>query len=179
MTRTAFFALPFLLLCAAGPAPAESTDRAVHEAEIAADVASVWRAFTTPEGLRSWMAPLADIELTVGGKMRANYNAEGELGDETTIVNTILAFDPERMLSLKATGFPKGFPYEEVARETWSVFYFESAGPERTKITIAGLGYTDDPKSQEMRSTFAAANAWSLQQLEKALTDARTASDQR
>ena len=61
--------------------------------------------------------------------------------------------------------------HEGAARGTWSVFYFEELGPKRTKITVVGLGYTDDPQSKEMRAGFAAANAWSLKQLAAALED--------
>ena len=64
--------------------------RVVYETEIDADIDAVWNAFTTNDGLQSWMAPLVEIELVVGGKMKANYNAKGRIGDDTTIENTIL-----------------------------------------------------------------------------------------
>ena len=143
--------------------------RVVYEVDIDADLGAVWTAFTTVDGLKSWMAPVVDIELTVGGKMRANYNPDGKLGDATTIENTILAFDPKRMLVLKATGFPEGFPFEDAAKGTWSIFYFSAPEPGRTHITVVGLGYTDDPKSVQMRSFFAAANEHSFKSLNRAL----------
>lgn len=148
---------------------ADDYGRVTYEAEIEADIDAVWTAFTTSDGLKSWMAPLVDIELAVGGKMRANYNAEGELGDASTIENTILAFDPGRMLVLKATGFPEGFPFEDVAKDTWSIFYFSAPEPGRTHVTVVGLGYTEDPKSVQMRSFFAAGNDHSFGNLRKAL----------
>ena len=165
-TAAALFSLACLIVAA--PALADGP-RAVYEIELEASVDRVWAAFSTSEGLQSWMAPLAEIDLAVGGTIRANYNAEGAIGDSTTIVNTILAFDPGRMLSLKATGFPEGFPYVEAARTTWSVFYFTGVAPLRTRITVVGLGYTDDEQSQEMRSFFATANEHSLKGLAVAL----------
>ena len=150
-------------------------DRAVYETEIDADIDAVWEAFTTQEGLRSWMAPLVEIDLAVGGKMRANYNPEGEIGDSTTIENTILCFDPRRMLSLKVAKFPEGFPFEEAAKETWSVFYFEALPSSRTKITVVGLGYTDSEDSQRMRGFFATANQHSLDKLNEVLKQAGSA----
>ena len=157
----------------AGPwvstAPIDDHGRVVYEAEIDAEIEAVWQAFTTSEGLRSWMAPLVDIDLAVGGKMRANYDPKGELGDPSTIENTILAYDPLHMLSLKATGFPEGFPFEEAAKTTWSVFYFTETAGSRTKVTVVGLGYTDDEKSQQMRSFFAVANKHSFEKLHEAL----------
>ena len=143
--------------------------RVVYETEIDADIDDVWSAFTTNNGLRTWMAPLVEIELAVGGKMKANYNPKGKIGDPTTIENTILSFDPKRMLSLKATKFPKGFPFEDAAKTAWSVFYFSKLPSSRTKITVVGLGYTNDQQSQKMRSFFASANKHSLDKLNKIL----------
>jgi hypothetical protein len=35
--------------------------------------AQVWRLFTTSEGLRRWEAPVASIDLRVGGLMQSSY----------------------------------------------------------------------------------------------------------
>lgn len=157
-----------LIVCAVATA---DDDRVVYEAEIDADIESVWTAFTTNEGLRAWMAPLVEIELAVGGKMKANYDADGRIGDAATIEHTILSFDPKRMLSLKTTGLPERFPFKEAARSTWSVFYFSELPSSRTKITVVGLGYTDDEASQRMRSFFGTANKLSLDKLNEALKE--------
>ena len=146
--------------------------REVMEVEIDAGVDQVWNAFTTTDGLKMWVSPLVEVDLRVGGKWRANYNAEGKLGDETTIENTILSYDPKRMLSLKATGFPKDFPFAEAAKEAWTVFYFSSLSESRTKITVVGLGYNDSEQSQKMRSFFKVANKYSLDKLNAALKPA-------
>ena len=144
-------------------------NRVVYETEIDADIHAVWNAFTTNEGLATWMAPLVEIELVIGGKMKANYNANGKIGDPTTIENTILSFDPKRMISLKATKFPKDFPFEDAATSTWSVFYFSELTSSRTKIIVVGLGYMDDEQSKKMRSFFSNANKHSLDRLNEAL----------
>ncbi len=143
--------------------------RVVFEMEVGGSVQDVWNAFTTSDGLKSWMAPVVEIDFRVGGKMRSNYNSAGKLGDETTIENTILCYDPQRMLALKATGFPAGFPFVEAAKGTWTVFYFERVSESRTKITVVGLGYTDSEQSQKMKSFFATANKYSLEKLDEAL----------
>lgn len=143
--------------------------RELFEVEIDASVDDVWKAFTTTEGLKSWVAPLADIDFKVGGKWRANYNKDGELGDSATIENTILCYDPKRMISLKATGFPESFPFADAAKETWSVFYFASVSSSKTKITVVGLGYNDSEQSKKMRSFFETANKYSMDQLSAAL----------
>ena len=145
------------------------TSRVVNEFEIEASIDDVWRAFTTTEGLKKWTAPLAEIDFKVGGKWRANYNADGELGDENTIENTILCYDPKRMISMKATKFPAGFEFTEAASKTWSVFYFQRLSDSKTKITIVGLGYDDSEQSKKLREFFKPANEFTMGQLKAAL----------
>ena len=43
----------------------------------------------------------ADVDLKVGGKMLTHYDPKGRIGDPDTIENTILSFEPKRMLSIK------------------------------------------------------------------------------
>ena len=69
----------------------------------------VWQAFTTREGQESWQVSHADIDLRVGGLMRTHYNPEGRIGDEDTINNEVLSYDPERMLSFRIVRPPKQF----------------------------------------------------------------------
>ena len=137
----------------------------VHEGIVNAPIGAVWKAFTTREGLESWMVPHAEIDLKVGGKMRTHYDPDGVIGDPKTIENTILSFDPPRMLSLKATKPPAGFPYKDAIKGTWSVLYFEELGPKRTRITVRGMGYRDNEQSQKMREFFELGNAWTLARL--------------
>ncbi|MEO1523972.1 MAG: SRPBCC domain-containing protein [Planctomycetota bacterium] len=164
--------LALVFVCCISRASRADDHRVVDEFEIEASVDDVWAAFTTTEGLKSWVAPLAEIDFRVGGKWRANYSEGGTLGDANTIENTILCFDPKRMLSIKATGFPENFPFKEVAKKTWSVFYFDSLGDSKTKITIVGLGYDDSEASQKMRAFFKPANKYSMDKLKSALEPA-------
>ncbi len=168
MLRNAILlAISAQFVCAS--AHGQDDKRLVDQFEIDASVDAVWNAFTTTDGLKLWVAPLADIDFRVGGKWRANYNKDGKLGDATTIENTILCYDPKRMLSIKATGFPKGFEFVDAAKETWSVFYFTEVSDTKTRIEIVGLGYTDSEQSKKMRAFFKPANKYSMDQLKAAL----------
>ena len=142
-------------------------NRELIETEVEASIDEVWNAFTTTSGLQTWCAPLVEIDLKVGGKMKANYDLKGEIGDANTIENTILCFDPKRMLSLKATKAPEGFPFPNAIKEVWTVMYFEKVSPNKTKITLVGLGYTDTEESKKMRGFFAAANNYELDKLKE------------
>jgi uncharacterized protein YndB with AHSA1/START domain len=165
---TSAFILAAVPAVAQEPAPAPGS-RVVFVAELEAGIDEVWDAFTTNEGLRMWMAPLVEIDLAVGGTIRSSYDPGGNLGDDGTITNTILAYDSKRMLALKATGYPDGFPFAEAARETWSVFYFDAVSSSKTAVTIVGLGYTDSEESIKLRAFFEPANAELLRRLGVAL----------
>jgi len=137
-----------------------------HEGIVEASVDRVWAAFTTSDGLRSWLAPHAEIELRVGGLMRTNYNPKGQLGDPGTIENMILSFEPQRMISIKVAKPPANFPFPNAVREMWTVLYFSPAGPARTTVREVTLGFGPDPESQRMRAFFNKGNASTLSQLQ-------------
>ncbi len=136
-----------------------------HGAIVDAPVDQVWAAFTTKEGLESWMAAKAEIELRVGGKMRTRYAADGTLGDAWTIENTILSFEPERMISIRATKCPEGFPYTKAIQSMWSVVRFEDLEVNRTRFTVTSMGFGDDEESKKMREHFDKGNAWTVEKL--------------
>lgn len=154
-------------LLVATTAAAQNISPLVSEGVVNATPAQVWAAWTTGEGLRSWMAPVADIDLRVGGLMRANYSATGSVDDEGAIHNTVLSFEPERMLSIRVATFPKGFPFPNAIRNMWTVILLSPVEGGRTHVHAASLGFTADEESQKMRAFFEQGNALTLQELQK------------
>lgn len=161
------FVLAFLLLAAPHLSAAQDTTRVVTDGVVNATPAQVWAAWTTSDGLRSWMAPVADIDLRVGGLMRANYTATGSLDDEGAIHNTVLSFEPERMLSIKVAKFPKNFPFPNAIRNMWTVIILSPLDGGRTLVHSASLGFAPDAESQQMRAFFERGNAITLEELQK------------
>jgi WD40 repeat protein/uncharacterized protein YndB with AHSA1/START domain len=137
-----------------------------HEVIVAAPARDVWAAFTTKEGIESWMLPHAEIDLRVGGKMLTHYNPRGVIGDPDTIENTILSFEPERVFSIKATKPPASFKLKEAIRDMWTVVRLEPVGEGRTRVTCTGMGYHDDEGSRKLREHFEMGNAWTLRKLQ-------------
>jgi uncharacterized protein YndB with AHSA1/START domain len=150
-----------------GSADAQDVSPVVHEGIVEAPLDAVWAAWTTSEGLRSWMAPHAEIDLRVGGRMRANYNAQGTLGDPQTIENTVLSFEPKRMLSIKVAKAPAGFPFPNAIQRMWSIVYVEAVAPGRTRVREVSLGFDAGEESQKMRAFFNQGNATTLKQLQR------------
>jgi uncharacterized protein YndB with AHSA1/START domain len=66
---------------------AQDDNRLVHEAIVNAPLDQVWAAFTTREGLESWMAAHAEIELKLGGTMKTQYDPKGTIDDAKAIEN--------------------------------------------------------------------------------------------
>jgi uncharacterized protein YndB with AHSA1/START domain len=160
-----FFAL---LTAAAGcfAAAAWGAEPQVTDGFVNAPVAEVWRIFTTSEGFLATGAAQAEVRLAVGGEIRSHYDPKGKLGDAETIVNEILAYEPERMLAIRIKQAPASFPHRDAVAGTWTVIYFAPAG-EMTQVRIVGLGYNDSPASQAMRKFFAEGNRWTLDHIAK------------
>ena len=156
-----------LAISAGGAAHAQILDPIVHEATIEAPIAVVWEAWTTSEGLRSWMAPHAEIDARIGGIMRSNYNAAEGLDGPNAIENVVLSLEPYRMLSFRVSKAPDDFPFPNAVKHMWSVLYLDELGPDETHIRIVSAGFGSDEESQNMRAFFVRGNAFTLEQLER------------
>lgn len=139
----------------------------VTEGFINAPTPEVWRIFTTAEGYKQTGVAHAEVDLKIGGTIRTHYDPKGRLGDAKTIVNEILAYEPERMLAIRIKQAPADFQFSTAIPGTWTVIYLTPAGANMTQVRIIGLGYTDDAQSQAMRKFFADGNRWTLDHIAK------------
>jgi len=73
------------------------------------------------------------------------------------------------MISNRPTKFTTGFPFVEAAKKQWSIFYFQKLSSARTKITLVGLGYTNDDQSKKLKEFFVAGNKLSIAKLKASL----------
>ena len=146
---------------------AHAAEPQVTEGFINAATPEVWRIFTTAEGYKQTGVAHAEVDLKIGGTIRTHYDPKGQLGDAKTIVNEILAYEPERMLAIRIKQAPADFPYKDAIAGTWSVIYLTPAGDNMTQVRIIGLGYTDQPQSEAMRKFFAEGNRWTLDHIAK------------
>ena len=150
-----------------GVCRAQDDKRLIHEGIVNAPLDQVWAAFTTREGLESWMAAHAEIELKLGGTMKTQYDPKGTIDDAKAIENTILSYEPTRMLSFKVTKAPQGFPFPNGIRNMWTVVYFEVQGEKATRVRVVSMGFGNDDESKKMRQFFNRGNAFTLQLLQK------------
>lgn len=137
------------------------------EATINATQTELWAAFTTREGMESWMVARADVDLKIGGSMRTLYSKDGVLGDENTISSEFISLDSPRMYSTRITKPPKKFPFMNAWKSVWTVVYFEPVTANTTKVTVRMRGYDESEESQKMREFFVRGNQYTLDSLAK------------
>ena len=154
-------------------APAAGEGRITSEGIIEAPVATVWDLWTTRKGLESCIVARAEIDLKVGGKMLSHYDAKGAIGDPNTIENLILAYEPQRMLTLKVGKPPEKFPFKEAVKNMWTVVYLEPVSPERTRLRIVGLGFGSDEESKKLRAFFERGNDVTVKRIQEHFTGKR------
>lgn len=137
----------------------------VSEAVLNAPPEAVWKAWTTKEGIESWMVAKTELDLKVGGIWKTSYSKDSTLDDDASIHQQLLSIDPGRMLSFRTIKSPKGFPYAEPIAKTWVVVYIDPVGAAKSKVTVKMLGFTEDALSQDMRSKFIVGNKYTVDKL--------------
>lgn len=136
-----------------------------HEIVIAAPAAEVWRLFSTSEDLNSWVAPVAAIDLRVGGTFESSYNPSSRIGAPGNIRNRVVAFAPESLLVLQVAEAPTGFPHPNEVRELTTVIALESIDEAHTRVRVTMLGYREGAAFDALYGFFDRGNALTLEHL--------------
>lgn len=145
-----------------------------HTVVLAAPIDDVWQTLTTPDGWKQGFGVAhAEIDLRIGGTIRTHYDPNGALGDPNTIVHTILAYEPGRMIASKCTAVPASAPdaLRHISERGWSVIRLEPLTPSRTRLTITGMGYDDSELGRQAYDFFKAGNDFSLKKLQAHFAD--------
>ena len=124
-----------------------------------------WEAFATTPGLISWEAPVAAIDLRVGGYLEASYDEHGKLGDPDNIKHQITAFDPGHSIEFHNVQTPHGFPYPAEFGKVRPIVSFDHAGPGMTRVSITDIAYPRDKGDDWLYGFFHSGNAYVLELL--------------
>ena len=127
----------------------------VVEAVVAAPVADVYAAWTTPEGIRGFFEVDAAVGLRIGGPMEFYFIPEAPPGGQGSEGCQILSYVPDEMLSFSWNAPPQ-FP-EERARHTWVVIDFTDRGDGTTLVRLRHLGFGDGGNWAEIHTYFESA----------------------
>jgi uncharacterized protein YndB with AHSA1/START domain len=132
---------------------------------VAAPAADVWALWSTTQGLSSWAAPLAAIDLRIGGVWEASYRPGARLGDAENIRNRVLAYLPGRMLTIQVAGAPPGFPHADLAARLWTVIELEPVDATQTRVRVSMTGYGSGAGYDTLYGHFNQGNAATLKLL--------------
>ena len=116
------------------PAQPAASKALVIAVTVPAPLPAVWQAFTTSEGLSTWLAPTGVVDLRVGGDWTARFPG-GSTGG-----GTILSFILQQELVLSAMA-PDRFPNVR-AQRTRARFRFEARG-DSTFVELTQTGWQD------------------------------------
>jgi uncharacterized protein YndB with AHSA1/START domain len=138
-----------LLFAQNAPAPVVTDQSLVIEVFVPAPPSEVWKAFTTQQGLSTWLAPDVTVDLRPGGDWIVHF--PGSTGG-----GTILSFVLERELVISALA-PDRFPNVRAAR-TRAVFSLKPNGS-GTLVRLTQTGWQSGPEWDRAYEYLTAGNA--------------------
>jgi uncharacterized protein YndB with AHSA1/START domain len=144
------------------PSALPPPQKLVIEIEIPAPVGQVWHAFSTSEGLSTWLTPGATVDLRPGGEWTARF-PNGSIGG-----GTIISFIPEKEIVIAALA-PDKFPHVRADR-TRALFQFESLG-DSTVVRLTQTGWKTGDEWVHAYGYLTAGNAQLLATLHKRFVD--------
>ena len=134
----------------------------LFEVEIPAPRADVWRAFSTSEGLSTWLTPGAVVDLRPGGEWTAHFPG-GKTGG-----GTIVSFVDQREVVMRAMA-PESFPAVRAER-TLAKFEFEARGSS-TIVRLKQTGWKSGEEWDKAYDYLAKGNAELLETLRRRFVD--------
>ncbi|TVQ59492.1 MAG: SRPBCC domain-containing protein [Phycisphaerales bacterium] len=168
MSRRGIFAA-MIAVCvgAAAHGAPENAQRTLRwETVVHAPVQEVWDAFTTQEGLESWMFPRAIVDWRIGGTLRTHDDPEAAQDDEGWFTHRVLAFEAPRMFSTRAV-YPDDMSTPPVVEEAWSVVRLDPISDRLTRVTIAFCGLTVVPEWEDAEQYMNAGSASVMARLQQ------------
>lgn len=108
---------------------------------IAAQPATLFRAFSDAAEFRKWAAPVSAVDFRLGGMIEASYDPAGHIGDAENIRQAIVAYVPDRLIVFRNVQAPAGLPGRAAYPQTVKVLEFADRGDGTTRVTISGIGF--------------------------------------
>lgn len=133
------------------------------EVTVPASVEAVWTAFSTSEGLSTWLTPRAVVDLRKGGEWTAHFPG-GKTGG-----GTIISFIPQREMVLSAMA-PEWFPTVRAERTT-ATFRFLPHGKATTFVLLEQTGWKEGAEWNKAYDYLATGNQQLLETLRRRFVD--------
>jgi uncharacterized protein YndB with AHSA1/START domain len=130
----------------------------IKEQLVNASREQVWKAFTTSEGVKSFFAPDAKIDLRLGGPYECYFLLDGEPGHRGSEECTVLSFLENEMLSFTWNAPPQ-FPEIRIQR-TFVVIQFFDADENQTRVKLTHSGWRTGGRWEDVFGYFE--EAWDV-----------------
>lgn len=132
---------------------------------------NVWKAWTTPQELSKWIAPVVSIDLRIGGTISTNYDPKAAIGGAGTIRLPIINYIEKQLITLKVNlneKFPKSTRDEDQNLE--EIVQIMDLGDGKTKVVSSMVGWGSGKEWDQTYDFFARGNEWTYRQLAKCLS---------
>jgi uncharacterized protein YndB with AHSA1/START domain len=132
------------------------------------NVDEVWKLFTTDEGLKKWIAPVAKIDMKTGGSIRTNYDPSKTVDDTTSIKLDIINYIEDEMLTLKVN-LNNSFPAEakKEDKNLQEILQFVKLDKNKTKIVSTMVGWGQGSHWDKAYNFFEKGNDWTFKEILK------------
>lgn len=133
-------------------------------------ITETWKLIATEEGIKKWMAPVAILDLRIGGMLKTNYNETAKIDDKGTITLGIISYIPSEILTYKITLnelFAEKCRKED--KNLQHIIQLKSLGENKTKIISTMVGWGQGKEWDEAYTFFEKGNEWTFQKLLKSL----------
>ena len=132
---------------------------------------NVWKAWTTPQELSKWIAPVVALDLKIGGTISTNYDRKATIGDAGTIRLPIINYIEKQLITLKVNlneKFPKSIRDEDYNLQ--EIVQIVDLGDGKTKVVSSMVGWGAGKDWDQTYDFFARGNEWTYRQLAKYLS---------
>ena len=138
------------------------------EGTVPAPAAEVWKAFTTAEGLKTWIAPVVSIDLRIGGSIATHYDKNATIGSPGTITLPIINYLEGEMITLKVIlngSFAAKARAED--KNLQEVIQIIPVSATTTKIISSMMGWGTGKEWDDAYKFFSRGNEWTYRELIK------------
>ena len=129
-----------------------------------------WRAFTDPEDMKGWIAPVIKLDMRAGGVLLTNYDKGAKIEDASTIRLPIINYLEGDLITYKVelnNAFPKKAQDED--QNLQEVIQFFDLGNGKTKLVSSMIGWGTGKEWDDAYAFFAKGNKWTYEELIKYL----------
>lgn len=106
-----------------------------------ASLKEIWHAWTTNEGVRTFLARKSNVRLEIGGPFELFFSPDSPKGEQGSEDCRVLSYLPMEMISFSWSAPPQ-FAHARGQR-TWVVIRFEQLGPAQTRVKLTHLGWDE------------------------------------